>query len=135
MDLTRRKAIRLKCLDCCGGSCADVRRCTVTSCPLFLYRLGKQIPGNNREANINSTKPCYVYFVTDGEKVKIGISEDVEKRLSGLQVSNHKALSLIAAHRFPNRDCARKKEIQLHEQYKDFSCGGEWFDILNTLMR
>lgn len=34
------KAIRAKCLDCCGGSAKEVRLCTAKDCPLYLYRFG-----------------------------------------------------------------------------------------------
>lgn len=34
------KVIRLKCLDCCGGSVSEVSLCTVKGCPLFEYRFG-----------------------------------------------------------------------------------------------
>lgn len=37
--ITRGKAIRLKCLDCCCGSAVEVRRCSSTACPLWPYRL------------------------------------------------------------------------------------------------
>ena len=40
--ITRGKAIRLKCLDCCGGNHAEVRRCPVTQCPLWRYRMGNE---------------------------------------------------------------------------------------------
>ena len=40
MKLTRSKAIRLKCLDCCCGSAQEVRLCTCDLCPLFPYRFG-----------------------------------------------------------------------------------------------
>ena len=36
----RKKAIRLKCLDCCCGNSAEVRRCHITECPLWNYRMG-----------------------------------------------------------------------------------------------
>lgn len=39
---SRKKAIRLKCLDCCCGSAYEVRLCTVTTCPLWRFRLGKE---------------------------------------------------------------------------------------------
>lgn len=42
--MTPMKAIRAKCLDCCGGSAKEVRACTSTKCPLFPYRLGHR-PG------------------------------------------------------------------------------------------
>ena len=38
----RAKAIRLKCLDCCCGNGAEVRKCPATNCPLWRYRMGKE---------------------------------------------------------------------------------------------
>jgi hypothetical protein len=35
------KAIRRKCLECSGGSHAEVTDCLVRQCPLFPFRLGK----------------------------------------------------------------------------------------------
>ena len=40
--LTKRKAIRAKCLDCCCGHMAEVRYCPATKCPLWPYRMGKE---------------------------------------------------------------------------------------------
>ena len=40
--ITRGKAIRLKCLDCCCDNSAEVRRCPVTKCPLWRYRMGSE---------------------------------------------------------------------------------------------
>lgn len=34
------KVIRARCLDCCCGQAAEVRRCEVTSCPSWPYRFG-----------------------------------------------------------------------------------------------
>lgn len=33
------KVIREKCLDCCAGNAAEVRRCTSVSCALWPYRM------------------------------------------------------------------------------------------------
>ena len=41
--ICRAKAIRLKCLDCCCGNMAEVRKCPATNCPLWRYRMGKEI--------------------------------------------------------------------------------------------
>lgn len=41
--LTRGQAIRAKCLDCCCGHSAEVRKCTATDCPLWPYRMGKEV--------------------------------------------------------------------------------------------
>ena len=40
--ITRGKAIRLKCLDCCCGSASEVRRCELRKCPLWKYRMGRE---------------------------------------------------------------------------------------------
>ena len=44
--LTRGKAIRAKCLDCCCGNSAEVRKCTITTCPLWIYRMGVEVTEN-----------------------------------------------------------------------------------------
>ena len=33
-------AIRARCLECCGGEPAEVRRCTAIRCPLWPMRMG-----------------------------------------------------------------------------------------------
>lgn len=38
--LTPIKAMRARCLDCSGFSCAEVRDCEFTDCSLYLYRAG-----------------------------------------------------------------------------------------------
>jgi hypothetical protein len=35
------KAIRRRCIDCSGGSLAEVRACRCDTCPLHPFRLGK----------------------------------------------------------------------------------------------
>ena len=35
------KSIRAKCIDCCCGNAAEVRKCTVTDCPLWPFRMGR----------------------------------------------------------------------------------------------
>lgn len=44
--LTRSKAIRQKCLDCCCGQANEVRMCPATNCPLWNFRMGKEIGEN-----------------------------------------------------------------------------------------
>lgn len=36
------KAIRAKCLECCGNSSNEVKLCTAPECPLWPYRFGKR---------------------------------------------------------------------------------------------
>lgn len=35
------KAIRLKCLDCSGGSSGEVEKCPIADCALYPFRFGK----------------------------------------------------------------------------------------------
>lgn len=39
---TRQRAIRVKCLECCGTS-NEVKHCAITDCALWPYRLGKGV--------------------------------------------------------------------------------------------
>ena len=54
--VSRSKAIRLKCLDCCCGQSAEVRRCPATECPLWRYRMGKEENDELRPVRKNPQK-------------------------------------------------------------------------------
>ena len=43
--LTRKTAIRMKCLECQGGNSAEVRRCHISDCPLWTWRMGRPLRG------------------------------------------------------------------------------------------
>lgn len=36
------KAIKVHCLDCCGGSREEVKLCEIKDCSLWIYRFGKR---------------------------------------------------------------------------------------------
>lgn len=36
---SRKAAIRSQCIECCGGSLVEVRKCTAKSCSLWRFRL------------------------------------------------------------------------------------------------
>ena len=42
---TRSRAIRAKCLDCCGGDKVTVRCCACVDCPLWHFRCGRRPTG------------------------------------------------------------------------------------------
>lgn len=52
--LTPVKAIRAKCLDCCGGQMAEVRLCPITDCALYPYRMGHRPPKVSQADNLPS---------------------------------------------------------------------------------
>lgn len=42
-SLTRSRAIRDRCRECAGDSYRDVTECDVTACPLWRFRLGREV--------------------------------------------------------------------------------------------
>lgn len=52
--VSRSKAIRLKCIDCCCGNMAEVRRCPATNCPLWRYRMGRELKDETFEENLEN---------------------------------------------------------------------------------
>lgn len=52
--LTRSQAIRAKCLDCSCGQRYEVKMCPVKTCPLWIYRLGKEVEQNTPELPENT---------------------------------------------------------------------------------
>lgn len=49
--MTRKEAIVEKCLDCCCGQKAEVRKCDIKKCPLWQFRLGKDLE-STRTSNL-----------------------------------------------------------------------------------
>ena len=71
----------------------------------------------------------YVYFIKacgPHPAVKIGVSDDVERRLSSLQTGNHLELRLLG--RVKHHD-AGWLERRLHEHFADLRLEGEWFRL------
>jgi hypothetical protein len=62
--VTRFRAIRLKCLDCCGNQQGEVSACAAHSCPLWPLRAGKgyeKMPQGDWDAVSKSSQkapPC-----------------------------------------------------------------------------
>ena len=54
--LTRSQAIRAKCLDCCCGYAPEVKNCQVTNCPLWNFRMGKEV-GENAPKRAKKREP------------------------------------------------------------------------------
>ena len=43
------KAIKLFCIDCCGGSFQEVKKCPCKKCPLYNFRVGKKMVASERK--------------------------------------------------------------------------------------
>lgn len=71
-----------------------------------------------------------VYFVTNGDAIKIGFARDVKRRLRGLQVSFHVPLLLLGS-----IAAKQSKEREFHERLKHLRLGGEWFEIHDDVFK
>ncbi len=67
-------------------------------------------------------KRGFVYFITDGEAMKIGFSHWPEKRIGDLQVGHSKPLSIVAS--FAGY---MHEEQELHRRFSSLCVQGEWF--------
>ena len=60
------KAIRAKCVDCCCGNIAEVRKCTAVNCALWPMRMGvSPFHGSSRSAKLQA-----VNFASSGERAR-----------------------------------------------------------------
>lgn len=90
--LTRGKAIRWKCIDCMAGQQAEIRACTIKTCPLWPYRMGRGLKAHELETSGPSElENC------SGEPVETpGSGEPVEAGPSELDKEAPSALDKIA---------------------------------------
>jgi hypothetical protein len=67
-----------------------------------------------------------LYLISDGEKLKIGVSKNPQKRLTQLQTGHPKKLKIIKIYDVPNYH-----EKRLHRQLWMFRerHNGEWFTV------
>ncbi len=63
-----------------------------------------------------------VYFIASGDKVKIGITDNIRKRLTALQTSSPTPLRLLAS-----VIGDRATECALHRAFAGYRASGEWF--------
>lgn len=75
-------------------------------------------------------RPQKVYFIGNGDKVKIGISVSPQARLKDMEVSNHGELKLLAT--IPG---GRKRERELHRRFMQYHIRGEWFELVTPIKK
>lgn len=71
----------------------------------------------------------FVYFITDGEFIKIGISKSIQERLLNLQTSNAKPLFLLRSIECDSSKYASNLERALHKHFQESRLCGEWFRL------
>ena len=78
---------------------------------------------------------AFVYFVSDGQFVKIGKANNVQSRLNSLQCGNVKELKLLAIIPCKNEKSATSVEGALHTLYSQYKIFREWYDILPQITK
>lgn len=81
-----------------------------------------------RKALIENTKYC-VYFITDGNYIKIGIAASIPSRVKQLQTGNPNKLSVMYLIDAKTQIEALRIEQKYHKFFEDKKKLGEWFDI------
>ena len=76
--------------------------------------------------NFNEYNIGIIYIIFDGSAFKIGVTQNINKRLKSLQTSCSKKLEIIFSKEVINYT---KLELFLHDKYKDKRLSGEWFDL------
>ena len=71
-----------------------------------------------------SVEPCSVYFIRQGDYVKIGKAGNPKKRFKQLQSANPEPLELLAV--IDDRD-GHSLETELHRKFAHLRSSGEWF--------
>lgn len=75
------------------------------------------------------SKPVYLYFLRQPRlsRVKIGISNDPEKRRSYIESAAHISTELLWSKRYPSRSKARAAEKACLRQFSRHKTRGEYF--------
>jgi len=72
-----------------------------------------------------------VYFIKAGyTQYKIGVSENIEKRLIQLQTGNPNRIKVVHIQEYSDMMIARTIEKHLHRMLKEYRLNGEWFELL-----
>ena len=75
-------------------------------------------------------KPSYVYFIESENRIKIGVTGNVDKRFSALKTGSPVMLNLIG---YING--TKTKEKELHQLFSPLWSHGEWFKKNDDLMK
>ena len=102
-------------------------------CP-FLLKVGtrkliKRVPFEDYVRSHEIEDPC-VYFITDGEYVKIGATSNIKQRLDTLQTGNPRTLEVLKM--IPTSE-PYKLEASLHKKYRNRQVNNEWYNIKSLL--
>jgi len=73
----------------------------------------------------------HLYCIRAGKYCKIGITNNINGRLSMINTCNPSKVELVGLATYDNRWIARKSEKAIHKFLKDKRVKGEWFLLSN----
>lgn len=76
-----------------------------------------------------SGEPCFVYAMSDGEAIKIGVSKLPSGRIQSVQTGNPRIITVVAVWMLCSERHARELEKRLHRQLREYRLMGEWFAV------
>jgi hypothetical protein len=87
-------------------------------------------PPINAHRRDRHTKKCTLYFIESAPFLKIGIADDLKRRLLQFQAGNPHPIR-VAAYRSMPAALSRQVERRVHEHFADRAIGREWFRDLD----
>lgn len=84
---------------------------------------------------MNKTGQAFVYFIVaeDVQRLKIGLSYNLDQRLKDLQAMSPIALTVLKTVRLENIYQARKTERMFHSLFESTRHHGEWFSLTQEM--
>jgi len=73
----------------------------------------------------------FVYFISDGTYVKIGMTNDIVMRFSQIQSSNPRKLTLL---KFIPTEHPKGDERHFHKSFDKYKVRGEWFILSSEIL-
>lgn len=90
-----------------------------------------------KKDDLKSGFTYFVYIIGEKKngdwtgKVKIGISNDVKKRLKAIQSCCPTELQIFETFQVKDKLAAERFESKLHKRFKKYHIHGEWFDLID----
>lgn len=76
----------------------------------------------------------FIYLLSDGDRFKVGITNNLERRLSQCQTGNSRTLFYVCVGRRRNKQTALYVEKSIHRGLKQYRLAGEWFALNDALI-
>jgi hypothetical protein len=75
----------------------------------------------------------FLYFIKGGDAIKVGITDNVEKRLIGIQTGNPSKVELLQSISMSDEE-ARKAESEIHRIFIKTNLSGEWYQATQFML-